>query len=122
MAIAYAGGNWMTVVWDLSSQQCLCKIPNEPHTAPRLHFSPDEKHLIGHAYEGVKVISISSGERIATHALCATYATMHPSGLLVVGDPAGKILALEPISGKSQVTLCLGEMVDNRALLEMMET
>src|SRR5262249_17252122 len=83
LAIGNASGNWRAAVWDLERQEQVCTMENDPHTAPFLLFSPDEKHLIGHAHDGVVVYATATGERVAKHANCtATYAAMHPSGLL----------------------------------------
>jgi WD40 repeat protein len=122
LAVGNAGGNWTTVLWDLENQRQLCEIKNDPHTAPRLLFAPDEKYLVGHANEGVVVYATATGERIAIHATySATYATMHPSGLLAIGDPAGKLIVLDPIPGRRIKTLCLGQKVDQRILHHAMQ-
>jgi hypothetical protein len=117
LAIGNASGNWRAVVWDLEQKKQICEIANDPHTAPFLLFSPDEKYLIGHAYDGVVVYATATGERVAKHANCiATYAAMHPSGLLAIGDPAGKLIVYDPLPGRRINTLCLGQQVDYRHL------
>src|SRR5438045_639916 len=41
---------------------------------------------------------------------------MHPSGTVVSGDARGKLIFLDPLSGRRLKTLCLGDKVDERPL------
>jgi WD40 repeat protein len=121
LAIGHASGNWKTALWDLEGGQTVWEADNEPHTAPRLLFSPDEKHLIGHEYGGIVVYTISTGRCLARHTNCAaTHAAMHPSGLLVVGNPGGKLILMEPRDDRPIKTLRLGRQVDKDQLDTLM--
>ncbi len=121
LAISHASGNWKTALWDLERQEAIWETDNDAHSSPRFLFSPDEKYLIGHEYNGVAVYTTGTGRCLARHTNCAaTYAAMHPSGLLVVGDPAGKLILLEPRDERAIKTLCIGQKVDQSHLYTLM--
>ncbi len=117
LAVSYASGNWKTALWDLAAQELRWEIQNEPHTAPRLLFSPDENYLIGHAYEGIVSYSTVTGECVSKSTNCvATHAGMHPTGLLVIGDPSGKLILYDSLRAQRIKTVCMGQKQDHRAM------
>jgi hypothetical protein len=115
LAASHASGNWKSAVWDLASQERLWETENSPHTAPRLMFSADEKYLVRHDLETLAVFKVETGRRLAEYKSCqASCVAMHPSGTVVSGDARGKLIFLDPLSGRRLKTLCLGEKVDER--------
>ncbi|HEV3447036.1 MAG TPA: hypothetical protein VG099_20525 [Gemmataceae bacterium] len=117
LAASHASGNWKSAVWDLGSQERLWETENSPHTAPRLLFSADERHLVRHDQETVAVFKVETGRRLAEcKSWQATSVAMHASGTVVSGDARGKLIFLDPLSGRRLKTLCLGEKVDERPL------
>ncbi|HEV3079726.1 MAG TPA: hypothetical protein VGY66_08100 [Gemmataceae bacterium] len=117
LAVGHGSGNWKSAVWDLASQERLWETENSPHTAPRLLFSADERHLVRHDQETVAVFKVETGRRLAEYkSWQARCVAMHPSGTVVSGDARGKLIFLDPLSGRRLKTLCLGAKVDERPL------
>jgi hypothetical protein len=117
LAASHASGNWKCALWDLERQALLWEIDNEPHTAPRLLFSPDEKYIVRCDQHHVDVLKAETGRRLAHQEVeGGTCAALHPSGTLVLGHPRGKLIFLDPMSGRRSKTLCLGGQVNERGL------
>jgi hypothetical protein len=113
LAIGRAGGNWKCALWDLEREQMISEVDN----APRYLFSPDEKYLLGCVQSSVIVHETATGNRVAKHTACpAVGAAVHESGLLVIGDTAGKLSVIDPLSGQKVKVLCVGQKVDSGAM------